>query len=423
LAGCWVRGERPSVPSPSPAETQIALPTPTASLALTSKFVPTESPPAAVEEPLYFLSEDGLYVCTPDGRWVWRISDRAEGSDFAWSPDGRTLVFVCPESSPRIGDDELPCFLGPNGSMFAECHPSPYWDRPRVLCLMSADGWEMSELAATRYVVVGGAIDWSPDGEYLAFSGAHKLENWSSIFIVSRDGSVIRQLTDGDVNNGEPAWSPDGRWLAFPRWPSEEWTADDEEIFALDTACIYHEEMCEVQQWTELGWGTAPTWSPEGGELAFRCRWVHGEPSLCVASAGGANLRRVAEDVGVSFAWSPDGERIAIPCEGRRAICVLELASGQRMRLPLSTGRIGRIAWSADGTRLAFTARGEDRWLTQVFVVKSDGSGLVRVARVDGLRRIRWGPSMRTEGLELRSAARGARSPLHSHLRRWRSGL
>src|SRR6266699_1083379 len=54
---------------------------------------------------------------------------------------------------------------------------------------------------------------WSPDGKQLAFTGYDG--GWSDLFIVNRDGSDLRRLTNDRYADLHPAWSPDGKTIAF----------------------------------------------------------------------------------------------------------------------------------------------------------------------------------------------------------------
>ena len=73
---------------------------------------PTPQPPTLVEEPLYFLSTDGVYMTTPDGRWVWRLVAAdvdVMSRSLAVSPDGRMLAFVCENALEVVGDEHRRC--------------------------------------------------------------------------------------------------------------------------------------------------------------------------------------------------------------------------------------------------------------------------------------------------------------------------
>ena len=50
------------------------------------------------------------------------------------------------------------------------------------------------------------------NGDWLTDRRAH-------IFVASLDGDGVRQLTDGDCEDSQPAWSPDGRQIAFREHP------------------------------------------------------------------------------------------------------------------------------------------------------------------------------------------------------------
>ena len=80
-------------------------------------------------------------------------------------------------------------------------------------------------IAATRNGVVQrriqfeeriGAVSnpaWSPDGRYIAFSGA--VGGITDLFLYDLETSETIQLTQDKYADLQPSWSPDGRTIAF----------------------------------------------------------------------------------------------------------------------------------------------------------------------------------------------------------------
>ena len=56
---------------------------------------------------------------------------------------------------------------------------------------------------------------WSPNGDWIAFSGRQEAGHPIDIFLVDITGGQIRQLTADSGSNEDPWWSPDGRFIAF----------------------------------------------------------------------------------------------------------------------------------------------------------------------------------------------------------------
>jgi Tol biopolymer transport system component len=116
----------------------------------------------------------------------------------AWSPDGRTIVFV----SGRDG----------NGEVYA----------------MDANGSSPRNLTQDPAQDVHPA--WSPDGRSIAFVSSRSPSSrckpgpgpcWddrpSEVYVMNADGSGKRNLTRDRANDDYPTWSPDGRRIAFLR--------------------------------------------------------------------------------------------------------------------------------------------------------------------------------------------------------------
>ena len=77
---------------------------------------------------------------------------------------------------------------------------------------MAADGSEVRQL--TDHDKEDNQPAWSPDGDHLAFSSDR--DGDLAIYVMAADGSGVRPLTVTDgYADGQPAWSPDGRHLAF----------------------------------------------------------------------------------------------------------------------------------------------------------------------------------------------------------------
>jgi dipeptidyl aminopeptidase/acylaminoacyl peptidase len=100
--------------------------------------------------------------------------------------------------------------------------------------------------------------------------------------------------------------------------------------------------------------GQDPTWSPDGGRLAFS----RGDEIYTIA-ASGRDVRRVTFDADADTkpSWSPDGRQLLwlSPSPGNGTDVWLGSASGGRdvSRLTFSGG-VGSATWSPDQTQIAF---------------------------------------------------------------------
>ncbi|MDE2291629.1 MAG: Tol-Pal system beta propeller repeat protein TolB [Elusimicrobia bacterium] len=56
---------------------------------------------------------------------------------------------------------------------------------------------------------------WSPNGDWIAFTGRAYRKDNLDIFLVDTTGTRLVQLTHGEGQNETPSWSPDGRYLTF----------------------------------------------------------------------------------------------------------------------------------------------------------------------------------------------------------------
>jgi len=187
----------------------------------------------------------------------------------------------------------------------------------------------------------------SPDGEWLAFNSWAKQED---LFVVRKDGSGMRQLTDDAYQDRGPRWSPDGRRLAFFSNRSgkyEAWTIrfDGSDLLQMTK----HPEHMVV----------SPVWSPDGTRLACS---LYGIRSFLMdlSKQPGAETPIVAQMPDFTgyfqaWSWSDDGKSIAgylIRSDGSAAgIANYRVDTGKLERL---TDYGMDPVWLEDSRRLLF---------------------------------------------------------------------
>jgi Tol biopolymer transport system component len=142
-----------------------------------------------------------------------------------------------------------------------------------------------------------------------------------------------------------------------------------------------------TQQSAESGGDCCPTWSPDGGRIAFsgapRANLGRG---LHVISADGSGMRRLTCFAGScddgSPAWSPVGDRIAYLRGLGSAVdvWVVDADVGAEQRLTSDGGSKGSLAWSPDGARLLW--RGWNGAVEGIFVLELASGRVTRIVEL-----------------------------------------
>ena len=138
---------------------------------------------------------------------------------------------------------------------------------------------------------------WSADGARIAFASGRS--GSADIYVMNADGTGTTQLTSTEDSDTHPTWSPDGGTIAFAR-------AGD--IYAMGADGSNARRISDINAEE-----SDPAWSPDGGLIAY-VRRTPGTPvsNVWVMNPDGSGRRALTRQDGRSFtpAWSPDGRRI-----------------------------------------------------------------------------------------------------------------
>jgi Tol biopolymer transport system component/uncharacterized caspase-like protein len=133
-------------------------------------------------------------------------------------------------------------------------------DGDRSLWLVSVEGELIRQLDTP--LEIADDLTFSADGSTLAFwSGPDRDAQGGSIWTVATVGgqSPVRLTDQAAGVDADPAWSPDGKQIAFRRVVD-----GDPEIFVMDPDGSRERPLFEAD-----GSGSDPTWSPDGSRIAF----------------------------------------------------------------------------------------------------------------------------------------------------------
>jgi len=331
-----------------------------------------------------FVRGDDIWIAAADGTGAVDITDDAV-SDFdpAWSPDGSRLVFAGKDDG---GETDL--------------------------YVAGADGTDRRNLLSLPLFQHGPA--WSPDGSHVAFASGVDGDPGAQIFTVDTDGDDLRHLTDVPTA-WSPAWSPDGTQIVFAGQPNGSvhdalyvMNADGSDIRAIPG--LPTDAMEPAWQPLPIEAEPRPSAPPDvpvpspkaNGVLYFSVGDGNGPSRIEAANPDGSDRRVVFEGEPVhiaQIAWSPDGSRIAYrdPIATYRGIYVANSDGSDPIRLTDGEND-GWPSWSPDGTKITFSSTMYDPAIgycerdlagqeflcpTDVYVMEANGSNVTRLTTDD----------------------------------------
>jgi TolB protein len=230
------------------------------------------------------------------------------------------------------------------------------------------------------HVVTGEAGPFTGKTAFVSTAPGNK-----EIYLMDYDGYNVQRLTKNGSINLNPDFSPSGKELIYTSYKRR-------------NPDLYRRELLtgtEARISSHPGINVTGAWSPDGGRIALAMS-KDGNSEIYTISKDGKNTVRLTNNaaIDVSPAWSPDGSRIAFVSDrlGKPQIFIMNSDGSHVTRLTTSGAYNVSPRWSPKGNTIAY-CRQEGGF--QIHVINVDGSNDIQLTTAGSNEHPRWSPDGR----------------------------
>ena len=213
---------------------------------------------------------------------------------------------------------------------------------------------------------------WSNDGTKILYQ-SNRTGNWQ-IYVMDKDGSKQKRITNDEYNNNFIDWSPDNKQIAFV---SDREGNEDVYIMNMDGSGIVNLSNNSARD-------IHPYWSPDGTKLLFNSSRDDEESfEVYVINIDGTGLKRLtnSKEVETCARFSPDETKIVClkgNTGGNNEINVMNSDGTNATDVTHSEASEGWPVWSPDGSKIIYSST----WYGEfsLFSINPDGSDMERIS-------------------------------------------
>jgi beta-lactamase regulating signal transducer with metallopeptidase domain/Tol biopolymer transport system component len=312
-----------------------------------------------------------VFLMTADGRNEVVVAGHpAEDKLLAWTPDGRSLVFLSDRSGTwdlwtvaitggkQQGEPELlkkdfgdknfvlnaeVLGFAPDGSFYYKTKTSSGRLYNGAVDIETGKVLVPPAPVATRYTGLPSQPTWSPDGSNLLYISGWGNSGPGILTIRSAATGEERFLSRRLRFVNQISWAPDGRSIIALGW-----TEKETGIFRIDAETGESTRLADVH--------LLPKLCPNGKTLVFAT--TDGGPSIRKRNLDTGEESEVAKVGRTSYDLSPDGREVVFQVDG--AVKIVSLNGGEPRELFRGLAKnYGGLSWTRDGRYIIARARGE----------------------------------------------------------------